>query len=307
MKTVAIYHADSDYLQVLLEKFQKKLPNHRVTTWGKDTAAEYLITWKPLQALFATPRLQLVFGLGAGVDAFMAADLPDNVGIVRLEEAGMGKQMLEIALYAILHYSRDMIALNRGQRQQQWLHIATPKKMPFSTHVGIMGLGQLGGFLAKSLADLGYSVSGYSRSPKNLPHVDCFSGDSLDEFLSRSEVLINLLPLTPQTEHILNHDVFAKLPRGAYLVNIARGGHLAESDLIPALNSGQLSGALLDVFQTEPLPKNHPFWQDDRIIITPHLAAITLQDEAVEQISRNIIAFENGKPMSGVVDRNKGY
>ncbi len=307
MKTIAIYHTDSDYVCTLVAHFQTALPNHNVVAWEKNTSAEYLIAWKPKPELFATPNLQIIFALGAGIDAFIGADLPDNIHLVRLEEAGMGKQMLEVALYGILHYSRDMITLNRGQREKQWLNYATPKRLPFSTPIGVMGLGQLGGFVAESLAKLGYSVSGYSRTDKAILNVTCYSGDNLDTFLAKSEVLINLLPLTAHTENILNQDNFAKLPKGAFLINIARGKHLCEEDLLSALNSGQLSGALLDVFRTEPLPIDHPFWTDDRITIMPHIAAITTKDEAIRQISNNIIAFENATPMTGVVDRKRGY
>lgn len=307
MKTLALLHPDQAHVQRLLPQFQTALPDHRIVLWAADTNADYLVTWKPHQAAFDTPNLQVIFGLGAGVDAFLSADIATNIPVVRLEEAGMGKQMLEIALYAVLHYSRDMIALNRGQRQSEWLHISTPKKLPFSTAVGVMGLGQLGGFIAAELAALGYTVYGYSHSAKQLTNVTCFADGELQPFLARSEVLINLLPLTPQTENILNQDLFRQLPRGAYVVNIARGKHLVEADLIPALDSGQLSGAFLDVFRQEPLPATHPFWQDDRITITPHLAAITLQDEAVKQISRNILTFENGGEMTGMVDRTRGY
>ncbi len=304
MKTIAIYHTDSDYVRTLLAGFQAALPQHNIVAWEKDTSAEYLIAWKPKPELFTTPNLQIIFALGAGIDAFLNTDSPI---LVRLEEAGMGNQMLEVALYGILHYSREMITLNRGQREKQWLNFSTPKRLPFSTPIGVMGLGQLGGFVAQSLTKLGYPVSGYSRTDKAVPNVTCYSGDNFDTFLAKSEVLINLLPLTPQTENILNQDNFAKLPKGAFLINIARGKHLIEEDLLSALNSGQLSGALLDVFRTEPLPITHPFWTDDRITIMPHIAAITTKDEAIRQISNNIIAFENGTPMTGVVDRKRGY
>lgn len=306
-KTIALYHPDTRYVNDLLLKLEKALPAHRVIAWQPTTSADYLLTWKPDNQIFSTPGLQIVFALGAGVDALLSAPIPDEVIIARLEEAGMGKQMLEIALYGILHYSRDMIALGRGQRQQQWLPESTPKNPPFSTTIGVMGLGQLGGYVAQALANLGYPVHGYSYGLKELPGISCYDSNGLTPFLNHSQVLINLLPLTEKTQGILNKTTFEQLPQGAYLINIARGQHLQEADLIPAFDSGQLSGALLDVFQTEPLPKNHPFWHDDRIIITPHLAAITLQDDAVKQISRNIRAFEDNQPMTGVVDRKKGY
>lgn len=306
-KTIALYHPDTNYVNALLSKLKNALPAHRVIAWQAEVPADYLLTWKPDDKIFSTPGLQVVFALGAGVDALLSAPIPDEVIIARLEEAGMGKQMLEIALYGILHYSRDMIALNRGQRQQQWLPESTPKNPPFSTAIGVMGLGQLGGFVAQALAKLGYPVSGYSYSLKDLPGITCYDVNQLDDFLNHSQVLINLLPLTEKTQGILNKNLFNQLPQGAYLINIARGHHLQEKDLIPAFDQGQLSGALLDVFQTEPLPKTHPFWSDERIIVTPHLAAITLQDDAVTQISRNILAFEDNQAMTGVVDRKKGY
>lgn len=306
--TITLFHPDKHHRDHLIARFQDALPSYNVVAWSPDVQAKYLLMWKPDERIFSTQGLEAVFGLGAGVDAILAApNLPDHVQVVRLEEAGMGKQMLEIALYGILHHSRDMIALNHAQQHQQWKGESAPKRLPFSVAVGVMGLGQLGGFVAQALANVGYAVSGYSRSPKTLTGVTCYAEDKFHEFLANSEVLINLLPLTPQTEDILNADLFAQLPKGAYVINLARGKHLVEEALIPALNSGQLSGALLDVFRVEPLPKDHPFWTDHRITITPHLAAITLQDEAIKQISQNILAAENHQPMTGVVDRQRGY
>lgn len=307
MKTIALHHANNDYVETLISQFRQLLPMHHIIPWQADRCADYLLSWKPDPKIFSTSGVKVIFALGAGVDAFLAADLPDGVPLVRLEEAGMGKQMLEIALYGILHHSRDMIALNQGQRDKQWLSQSTPKRIPFSTPVGIMGLGQLGGFIAQRLAELSYPVNGYSRSLKSIDHVTCYDDSSFERFLTNSEVLINLLPLTAQTENILNAELFAKLPQGAFIINIARGKHLVEADLMTALDSGHLSGALLDVFRTEPLPTEHPFWLDNRIIVLPHLAAITLQSEAVAQISKNILAFEAGHKMTGVVNRRRGY
>ncbi len=307
MKTLAIYHPDADYSNALLSQFRARLPNHRAVAWQADTAADYLLSWRPDPKIFATPEVQVIFALGAGVDAFLAADLPAGVPLVRLEEAGMGAQMLEMALYGILHYSRDMLSLTRARNKQQWLAASTPKKLPFSTRIGVMGLGQLGGYVAQHLAALGYPVSGYSRTRKSLDGVSCYDESGMGDFLKSSEVLINLLPLTAATENCLNTALFSQLPKGAYVINLARGKHLIEEDLTAALDSGQLSGALLDVFRTEPLPPTHNFWQDDRIIITPHLAAITLQASAVAQISDNIQLFEANQPMRGVINLQRGY
>ncbi len=306
-KTIALYHADSDYTAALIQQFKKRLPQHNVQAWAPDMAADYLVSWKPEPKIFTTRDVKVIFALGAGVDAFLAADLPEGVPLVRLEEAGMGAQMLEMALYGILHYARDMIVLNNGRRNKQWLGRSTPKRAPFSTQIGVMGMGQLGRYVAEHLAQLGYPVSGYSRTRKDLPSVTCYDDSDFDAFLAQSEVLINLLPLTQHTQDLVDAKLFAKLPQGAYFINLARGKHVIEEDLLAALNSGQLSGALLDVFRVEPLPAEHPFWNDECIVMTPHLAAITLQPDAVEQIGDNILAFEAGQPMHGVVDFSRGY
>ncbi len=307
MKTVAIFHPDNEYSYELKLALQKELPLHKVIIWKQNEPANYLVTWKPDSKTFLTKNLEIIFGVGAGVDSFVSAELPKNIQIIRLEEAGMGNQMFEFALYGTLTYSRDLTKLNLAKKNKSWLGISTPKQQPFSTKVGVMGMGQLGAFVAKKMSNMGYAVSGYSISKKNIKGVKCYSESEIDYFLNESEVLINLLPLTKKTKNILNMDLFNKLPKGAFLINIARGGHLQEEDLIPAIESEQLQGAMLDVFKTEPLPKEHPFWNDDRIIITPHLAAITTQPEAVEQISNNIIRYEKGMSLTGSIDLTKEY
>lgn len=306
-KHIAVYHTDADYARAVVETFQAGLPDYEVKAWAEGEHADFLVAWKPKPELFKTPGLQTIFALGAGVDAFLAADLPESVTLVRLEEAGMGAQMLEFALYAILYHSRGLGKLRVAQKNEDWQGSATPARPPFSTPIGVLGLGQLGGYVATHLSDLGYPVSGYSRSPKRIAGVETFSGDGLAAFLAQSEVLINLLPLTAETEGFLNADLFAKLPKGAFIVNLARGKQLVEADLIAALDNGQLSGAFLDVFAIEPLPKGHAFWQDERIIITPHIAAITFKEDALAQIKANLAAYQKGEAMRGVVDRQRGY
>ncbi|MPV86805.1 2-hydroxyacid dehydrogenase [Ostreibacterium oceani] len=308
-KYIMIYHPDNHYLTGFVSQLQSALPNHQVSKWSAGMAVDYLLAWQPNASVMQTPNLSVLFSLGAGVDALLrqAKDLDLSVPIVRLVDAGMGAQMFEMALYATLVYSRDFQRLANAQQQKRWLDILSLKRLPFTTPIGILGLGALGGFVASKMAALGYSVSGYSRDKKVISGVTCYCGDALSELLNRSEVLINLLPLTPQTQGILNKQLMAQLPRGAFLVNLARGEHLVEDDLLWALDNGVLSGALLDVFQVEPLPVTHPFWTDERIIITPHIAALTQQDDAVAQIVNNIHAFEAGQPMTGVVDREAGY
>ncbi len=308
---ITINHPDKRYSVSLKKQFEKVLPNHNIELWNENSDSEYLITWKTVQKeiAFNMPKLKVIFALAAGIDAFISKDIEirKDIKIVRLEEAGMGNQMLEFALYGILYHARDMALLTHAQKQKKWLGISTPKRLPFSTKIGVMGLGKIGGFVAQKLSNLGYPVSGYSYSKKNLEGVCSYDLTELDSFLANSEILINLLPLTSKTKDILNISLFSKMPKSSFLINIARGGHLKEEDLIEALNLGYLQGALLDVFKTEPLPQNHPFYNDNRIIITPHLAAITLQEHAISQISKNIIAYEKGEKLTGLIDKNRGY
>jgi glyoxylate/hydroxypyruvate reductase A len=153
-----------------------------------------------------------------------------------------------------------------------------------------------------------FPVNGYSRSPKNTDGVRCFSGtQALPDFLAATRVLVNLMPLTPETENILNHVTLSQLQKGGYLINVARGKHLVEEDLIALIDSGHLAGATLDVFRTEPLPAAHPFWQHPKITVTPHTSARTLREESIAQIVGKILALQRGEKINGVVDPQKGY
>jgi glyoxylate/hydroxypyruvate reductase A len=174
--------------------------------------------------------------------------------------------------------------------------------------VGIMGLGVLGQRVARAVAQFDFPVMGWSRSPKQIEGVRCFSGvEQLPQFLQMSKVLVCLLPLTDDTRGILNRRNLAQLQSGGYLINVARGAHLVDEDLIALIDSGHLSGAKLDVFRQEPLPESHPFWKHPKISITPHTSARTLRDESIAQIAGKIQAFERGQPVTGVVDRSRGY
>jgi glyoxylate/hydroxypyruvate reductase A len=174
--------------------------------------------------------------------------------------------------------------------------------------VGIMGLGVLGQRVAQAVRHFELPVRGWSRTPKQIEGMQCFAGEAqFDDFLSATRVLVCLLPLTPETEGIMNRRTLAKLPPQSYVINVARGSHLVEDDLIALLDSGHLAGAALDVFRTEPLPEGHPFWAHPKVTVTPHTSARTLRDESVSQIVRKILAMERGEPIAGVVDRNRGY
>ncbi|EXI99087.1 2-hydroxyacid dehydrogenase [Burkholderia pseudomallei] len=294
---------------------ERALPGAQLRTWtpGDDASADYALVWRAPREFFA-PRagLKAVFNLGAGVDAILALErehpglLPRDVPLVRLEDAGMTRQMVEYATHAALRYLRRFDEYALLQRERRWQVLAPHARETFV--VGVLGLGALGAEVARALAALGLPVRGYSRAPKAIDGVTTFAGAAqLDAFLGGAKLLVNLLPSTAATDGILNARTFSKLAHGAYLVNLARGAHLVEADLLDALASGRVAAATLDVFATEPLPPDHPFWHEPRITITPHCSADTLRAEAVEQIAAKIGALERGEPIGGIVDRDRGY
>lgn len=294
---------------------ERALPGAQLRTWtpGDDAGADYALVWRAPREFFA-PRagLKAVFNLGAGVDAILALErehpglLPRDVPLVRLEDAGMARQMVEYATHAALRYLRRFDEYALLQRECRWQVLAPHARETFV--VGVLGLGALGAEVARALAALGLPVRGYSRAPKAIDGVTTFAGAAqLDAFLGGAKLLVNLLPSTAATDGILNARTFSKLAHGAYLVNLARGAHLVEADLLDALASGRVAAATLDVFATEPLPPDHPFWHEPRITITPHCSADTLRAEAVGQIAAKIGALERGEPIGGIVDRDRGY
>lgn len=294
---------------------ERALPGAQLRTWtpGDDASADYALVWRAPREFFA-PRagLKAVFNLGAGVDAILALErehpglLPRDVPLVRLEDAGMARQMVEYATHAALRCLRRFDEYALLQRERRWQVLAPHARETFV--VGVLGLGALGAEVARALAALGLPVRGYSRAPKAIDGVTTFAGAAqLDAFLGGAKLLVNLLPSTAATDGILNARTFSKLAHGAYLVNLARGAHLVEADLLDALASGRVAAATLDVFATEPLPPDHPFWHEPRITITPHCSADTLRAEAVGQIAAKIGALERGEPIGGIVDRDRGY
>jgi glyoxylate/hydroxypyruvate reductase A len=214
--------------------------------------------------------------------------------------------MSEYALYGVLHFHRAMDRYAEQQRRGEWRML--PAVPAHERTIGVMGLGVLGADFARKAAALGFRVLGWSRSPKLLPSVETFQAEpGLDAFLAQTRILANFLPLTPQTEGILDAALFDRLPQGAYLINIARGAHVVEADLLRALDSGRLAGAMLDVFAREPLPAGHPFWTHPRVVITPHVAAQAIASLMVEQVVDNIRRIERGQAPAGLVDVERGY
>jgi glyoxylate/hydroxypyruvate reductase A len=294
-----------------LAELRAEFPDAQLRVWqeGDNAPADYAVVWKPPLAMLQ-PRAELkaVFNIGAGVDAILRFGdaLPAGVPIVRLDDAGMGVQMAEYVTHAVLRYFRRLDEYERQARAGQWKQLEMRDRQDFS--IGILGLGVLGTQVALALDQHGFPLHGWSRTPKDVPGVQCHTGaEGLDRFLRNSRVLVCLLPLTADTTGVLNQATLAKLPQGAYLINIARGPHLVEEDLLKLVQNGHIAGATLDVFHEEPLPSAHPFWQEPRITITPHVAATTGRAESIRQIAGKIRAMERGEPIAGVVDRTRGY
>ncbi len=276
---------------------------------GQDLSAiPYCLAWKAAPGVWAEMKgLKVIFGLGAGVDRLLAdASLPQHVPLVRMVEPELTRGMVEYVLWQCLFHHRKVWELEAAQSCAAWRPHTYPA--PWDRTVGILGLGELGSAAAEKLVEFGFKVRGWSRSPKTLPKVESFVGsDQLPAFLSQTEILVCLLPLTPETRGILSAALFARLPRGASIINAARGEHLVEADLSAAMASGQICAATLDVFQTEPLPEDHPFWTIKRLYITPHNASITDPRSAAWRIARQIARFEAGEALENVVDRAQGY
>ena len=291
-----------------LQGLSAALPEARIEVWRPGaTAADYAVVWAPPQAFLDEQiGLKAMFNIGAGVDALLQRRLPVGVKVVRLDDAGMSVQMAEYVCQAVIRHFREFDGHEADMREGRWSPRTPRRRQDFP--VGVMGLGVLGARVARALTMFEFPVHGWSRTPKALEGVRTHHGDAgLPGFLASCRVLVNLLPLTPQTRDLLNRDTLGRLRPGAYLINVARGAHLVEDDLLALLDNGHMAGATLDVFRTEPLPAEHPFWRDPRLTLTPHTSARTLREESIAQIADKIRALEAGEPMAGVVDPVRGY
>lgn len=267
----------------------------------------FALSWRhPEKVLDGYPNLTVVSSLGAGVDHILKDEsIPKAVKIARVVIPSLKEQMAEYVLNAVQNYRLHTSRYVDQKREGFWsTHEPVPKDQ---CTVGILGLGEMGIEVAKSLMANGFSVNGWSSTKKEVDGVHCFSGDELNEFLAATNVLVCLLPLTEQTKGILDLDVFKKLKSPSFIINVARGAHLIEEDLIYALDIGVLEAACLDVFEEEPLPENHIFWNRPKIMITPHVASLTNPKEAAELIVENYKRSLSGMPLLYEVDRTKGY
>jgi glyoxylate/hydroxypyruvate reductase len=284
------------------------LPQADVSLWQSGAPqADYAVVWAPPQQFFdEQPGLKAAFNTGAGVDALLKLRIAPQTQLVRLDDAGMSVQMAEYVCHAVIRHFREFEAYEADTRAGKWSFRKPRSRSDFP--VGVLGLGVLGERVAKALAVFDFPVLGWSQSAKQIDGVRCWHGAAqLDEFLRQSKVLVCLLPLTPLTDNMLNRHTLGLLQSGGYLINVARGGHVVDDDLLALLNSGHLAGATLDVFRQEPLPAEHAFWKHPKITITPHTSARTLRDESIAQIARKITAVHSRQNVVGVVDRNKGY
>lgn len=304
---ITYYSADMDAAS-WIPGLQAALPGASVTLWEPGAPqADFAVVWKPPQQLLDEQAgLKAIFNTGAGVDALMKLSLPAGVPVIRLDDAGMSVQMAEYVCHAVIRHFREFDGYESDMAMGKWSFRKPRSRVDYP--VGVLGLGVLGERVAKSVAQFDFPVNGWSRSPKAVPGIQGFVGEAqLDAFLAASRIVVCLLPLTVDTENILNAERLAKIRPGGYVINVARGAHVVDADLLAALDGGHLAGATLDVFRVEPLPQGHAFWNHPKITVTPHTSARTLRSESIAQIARKIAALQVGEPVAGRVDAARGY
>ena len=310
---IIFYHQTFD-TPFWIRELEKQLPGARVREWkaGDNQPADYALVWHPPVEMLQGRALKAVFALGAGVDSILSKlrDHPDmlplSIPLFRLEDTGMGRQMQEYAVSQVLHWFRRFDDYQALKLASRWQPLPEYRADEFT--IGIMGAGVLGAKVAESLQPWGFPLRVWSRSRKSWPQVQSFAGQAeLGGFLQGTRVLINLLPNTAETVGIINQTLLAQLPDESYLLNLARGVHVVEEELLAALNNGKLKGAMLDVFSREPLPQESPLWAHPRVAMTPHVAAVTRPMEAIAYIAGTISRLERGESVSGQVDRQRGY
>lgn len=305
-----VFHSNLDDPAEWIPELRKGMPELEVEVWPEiadPAAVDAALIWtQPPDGLNRYPNLKAILSLGAGVNQLDLASLPAGVPLARLVDPGLTLAMRDYCLYAVLRYQRQFDDHARAQAQRQWIYKLPTEKG--STTVGVLGLGELGAVVARALADFGFQVRGWARSTKKIDRVNCFAGaDGLRSFASGIQILICLLPLTAETRGILGRPLFQMLPRGARIINVGRGDHLIEQDLLATLESGQLAGATLDVFSREPLPSAHPFWSHPKIMVTPHVASFGSPVSAAPRVVENLRRAMAGQTLLNQVDIGRGY
>lgn len=294
-----------------VEALENQHPGLNIYVYPEDhdkEEVEFALTWNHPRGLFKNyPNLKVVASMGAGVDHITSdSGFPESVKITRVVDPLLAEDMSYFVMTLILNKLRNLSIFQQNQAEEKWKPISYKRNREVT--IGIMGLGELGSTTARLLVQNGFNVRGWANSDKNIEGVESFVGETeQEEFLNKTEILVNLLPLTPQTEKILNKELFEKLPEGAYIINVARGEHLVEHDLLEMVDSGHLSGAALDVFWQEPIREGHPFWSHPQIKVTPHIASVTHPSSVVPQIVENYERMMDEEPLKNVVALDKGY
>ena len=309
---IVIYHAHPATAQRWQALLAQELRDATVWAWqpGDTRQADYAVGWAPSREfLDGQSHLQAFFSMGAGVERLLREPaLAPTLPIIRLEDAGMAPQMADYCVHAVLRWMRHHEEYARLQRARQWQPL--PPEDIDAWPIGLFGLGVLGTHVASVLSAHGFRVHAYVRTPRSEVKVRVYAGTNDGDFaafLQASRVLVLLAPLTEQTRDLFDRRSLALLPRGAFVINVARGGLIVDEALIELLDSGHLAGAALDVFREEPLPAEHPFWNHPKITLTPHVSAVTLIEPSARQVAEKIRRLTRGESVSGVVGRERGY
>ncbi|WP_186252107.1 2-hydroxyacid dehydrogenase [Burkholderia gladioli] len=297
--------SDGFDLSPLFAPLRERLPGLQVVgADGHD--AEIAVCWRPpAGALARLPSLRLVHSIAAGVDHILVDPELPAVPVCRMVDPVHAEGMGEFVMWAVLHFHRGFDRVLANQRERRWLR--EPQVAAQARTIGVMGLGALGRHVAGLLAGAGFRVRGWSRERKRLDGIETFSAGQLDDFLAGSEMLVCLLPLTADTRALIDRRLLARLPRGAKLIHVGRGEHLVAADVLAALEDGRLGGAVIDVFEREPLPEDDPFWDAPNLIVTPHMASVASFERIAAQIADNVMRLREGLPLANRVDPALGY
>lgn len=309
--TTLMFQSPEDPVDLWVPALQQEMPELDIRVHpdlGDVGNIEYALVYKPPRGLLASlPNVRLIQSIAAGCDHILAdPELPAGIPICRMVDDFLRAMMSEWAVYAVLHFHRDFPDYRARQQRSEWKR-NWPEYTP-ETDVGVLGLGAIGTDVALKLAALGFRVHGWSGSAKSIEGVTSYTGpDDLARMLGKSRYVVNVLPLTEQTHGIINSETLAAMPRGSHVINLGRGGHVVDADLLAALESGHIAGAFLDVFNVEPLPADHPYWRHPKVVVTPHVAGELVPRSCAKTVAANIRRHMAGEPLLYVLDRERGY